>query len=134
MKNPSFDLPALKRSLLYAIGWAFFHSYIQFTLLVQEEFYLHPVWFLFELIVATVASAQFTRFESSLSVWIVSIFVSILITLGYMITPTLFGIIDPMLIGILISGAIQPIVTILLLTTPVNLLGCFLGQILRSRV
>jgi hypothetical protein len=51
-----------------------------------------------------------------------------------MAAPALIGVIDRQLLTILISGSIQPIFVVLLLTTPLDLLGCFLGRVIRNRL
>ena len=128
------NLELIRNSLLLAIGWAAFHSYIQFTVLVTEGNRIMPIWFLIDLIVAVLASSQLTKLEHSIKIWIVSVLISIIITLGLITSPVLFGALDSIFTSLIIAGAIQPIVIILLLSTPLDLLGCFLGQVLRNRI
>jgi hypothetical protein len=86
------------------------------------------------LLVAVMASALIESVEKSLKTWISSIFVSIILSVILISSPTLFGLLNQQLVSVMISGSIQPIVTVLLLTTPVDLLGCFLGQVVRNRI
>ena len=136
MKTPDIlsNLELIRQSLLLSVGWAAFHTYIQFNVLVTEGNRIMPIWFLIELIVSMLASSQLGKLEYSLKVWIVSVVLSVLITLGLIVSPVLFGALDSVFTSLIISGAIQPIVTILLISTPLDLLGCFLGQVLRNRM
>jgi hypothetical protein len=117
-----------------SVGWAVFHSYVQFTVLVTEGNRVMPIWFLIELIVSMLASSQLSKLEYSLKIWIVSILLSVVITLGLVVSPVFFGALDSVFTSLIITGSIQPIVTILLISTPLGLLGCFLGQVLRNRI
>jgi hypothetical protein len=130
----AYNLEPRRYSLLLVLGWASFHSYIQFTVLVTEGNRIMPIWFLFDLIVAVLASSQLAKLEYSLKIWIASVLISIIFTLGLITSPVLFGALDSAFTSLIIAGAIQPIVTILLLSTPLDLLGCFLGQVLRNRI
>ena len=136
MKTPDIlsNIELIRQSLLLSFGWALFHTYFQFTVLVTEGNRIMPIWFLIELIVSMLASSQLGKLEHSLKVWIVSVVLSVLITLGLIVSPVLFGALDSVFTSLIISGAIQPIVTILLISTPLDLLGCFLGQVLRNRM
>lgn len=124
----------IKKSLFLSVGWAVFHSYVQFTVLVTEGNRVMPIWFLIELIVSMLASSQLSKLEYSLKIWIVSILLSVVITLGLVVSPVFFGALDSVFTSLIITGSIQPIVTILLISTPLGLLGCFLGQVLRNRI
>ena len=136
MKTPDIlnNMELIRQSLLLSVGWAAFHTYIQFTVLVTEGNRIMPIWFLIELIVSMLASSQLSKLEHSLKIWIVSVVLSVLITLGLIVSPVFFGALDSVFTSLIISGAIQPIVTILLISTPLDLLGCFLGQVLRNRM
>ena len=136
MKTPDIlnNMQLIRQSLLISIGWATFHTYIQFNTLVTEGNRIMPIWFLIELIVSMLASSQLSKMEYALKIWIVSVFLSILFTLVLIVSPVFFGALDSVFTTLIISGAIQPIVTILLISTPLDLLGCFLGQVLRNRM
>jgi hypothetical protein len=136
MKVPQVNdgLEFVKHSLVLSFGWAIFHSYIQFTVLVTEGNRIMPIWFLVELIVSIFASSQLSKLEHSLKTWIASVLFSIFITLGLIVSPVLLGALDSRFMGLVVMGAVQPIVTILLLSTPLDLLGCFLGQVMRNRL
>lgn len=124
----------MKRVLTIASGWAMFHAYMQFSMLISEENFVMPVWFLFELIIAVLASSLLYRLEESLKTWISSTILSIVIVLVLISSPVVFGVLQTQFVSLIILGSIQPIVTVLLLSAPVNLLGCFLGQVLRNRL
>ncbi len=130
----AYNLELRRNGLLLALGWAAFHSYIQFTVLVNEGNRITPIWFFIDLLVAVLASSQLTKLEHSLKIWIASVLISIILTLILITSPVLFGALDSTFTSLIISGAIQPIVTMLMLSTPLDLLGCFLGQVLRNRI
>ena len=128
------NMELIRQSLFLSVGWAAFHSYIQFTVLVTEGNRIMPIWFLIELIISMLASSQLSKLEYSLKIWIVSVLLSVLITMVLIVSPVFFGALDRVFTSLIITGAIQPIVTILLISTPLELLGCFLGQVLRNRM
>ena len=128
------NMELIKQSLILSLGWAAFHTYIQFTVLVTEGNRILPIWFLIILIVSMLASSQLSKLEYSLKIWRVSVLLSVVITMMLIVSPVFFGALDSVFTSLRITGAIQPIVTILLVSTPLELLGCFLGQVLRNRL
>jgi len=123
-----------RHNLLIALGWAVFLAHIQFTMLITEGNSIMPVWFLMMLFVSVVASSLLDGLESTLKTWVASIVLSVLLSVALISSPSYFGVLDPQLTSIMITGSIQPIVTILLLTAPLGLMGCFLGQVLRLKL
>ena len=121
-------------NLVLALGWAITHSYFHFTFLVKEGNQITTNWFLLELVIAILASSQLPKIEKALKFWIISIALSIIITMGLMVSPTLTGAMVPRFTSLIITGAVQPLTTVLLLSTPLHLLGCFIGQVVRNRL
>lgn len=124
----------LRDGLALALGWAVSHSFFQFTILISEGNRITAKWFLFELLIAILASSQLPKIEKALQYWIVSVLASIIITMGLMVSPSLTGALDPRFTSLVIVGAIQPVTTILLLSAPLHLIGCFMGQVVRNRL
>jgi len=125
---------ALRNNVLIALGWAVFHAHLQFTVLITEGNAVMPIWYLLMLLVSVLASSLLEGLEKSLTTWIASVLLSIILSMVLISSPVSFGVLDQQLVSVLITGSIQPIVTMLLLTTPIDLLGCFLGQVLRNRL
>ena len=125
-------LSALKRMLLVALGWAVFHGQLQFNILVNESSGIQPVWFLLVFLMALLASSLLEEFEQALKTWLVSIVISVVIVLLLITLPIAFGVLASEFAPLIIAGSIQPMATLLILTAPINLLGCFLGQMLRK--
>jgi hypothetical protein len=117
-----------------AAGWAVFHGYLQFTVLVNEGSAVKPPMFLGVLLMAMLASSTLDKTDQALKSWILSTALSALLVTALIASPSALGVLEPRLISLLVAGSIQPMVTVLMLTAPVNLLGCFLGQVLRARV
>jgi len=125
-------LSALKRMLLVALGWAVFHGQLQFNILVNESSGIQPVWFLLVFLMALLASSLLEEFEQALKTWLVSIVISVVIVLLLITLPIAFGVLASEFAPLILAGSIQPMATLLILTAPINLLGCFLGQMLRK--
>jgi hypothetical protein len=103
-------------------------------MLITEGSFVMPVWFLGELIIAVLASSLFVRLEDSLKTWITSSIFSIVLVFILISSPVVFGVLQPQFVSVIVLGSIQPIMTVLLLSAPVNLVGCFIGQVLRNRL
>ena len=125
-------LSALKRMLLVALGWAVFHGQLQFNILVNESSGIQPVWFLLVFLMALLASSLLEEFEQALKTWLASIVISVVIVLLLITLPIAFRVLASEFAPLIIAGSIQPMATLLILTAPINLLGCFLGQMLRK--
>lgn len=126
-------MSATKRILMIAFGWAVFHAYMQFTMLITERNFVMPVWFLVEFIIAVLASSLLEKLEESIKTWITSTILSVIIVFVLISSPVVFGVLQTQFVSLIVLGSIQPIMTILMLSSPVNLIGCFLGQVLRNR-
>ena len=122
-----------KRIAAVAAGWAVFHGYLQFTVLVNEGI-AKPPMFLGALVMAVLASSMLEKTDQALKSWILSTALSTLLVTALMASPAALGVLESQLMSLMIAGSIQPMVTVLMLTAPVNLLGCFLGQVLRTRI
>jgi hypothetical protein len=116
-----------------AFGWAVSHSQIQFTLLIAENQGAPPIWFLWILLIATLASSLLEEVEQALKAWLISTLFSIAFVLILMTGPVTLSKLDPQLASLIIDGTIQPLATGLMLTAPLNLFGCILGRVLRAR-
>jgi len=127
-------LTALKRMLLVALGWAVFHGQLQFNILVNESSGIPPVWFLVVFLMALLASSLLEEFEQALKTWLASVVFSIIIVLLLITLPIAFGVLASEFAPLIIVGSIQPMATSLILTAPINLLGCFLGQVFRYKL
>ena len=125
-----FGLSALKRMLLVALGWAVFHGQLQFNILVNESSGIAPVWFLLVFLMALLASSLLEDFEQALKAWLASIVISVVIVLTLITLPITLGVLASEFAPLIIVGSIQPMATLLMLTAPINLIGCFLGQVL----
>lgn len=125
---------SVKRITIVAIGWAVFHGYLQFTVLVNEGNAVKPLWFLGVLLMAVLASSMLEKTEQALKSWMLSTVLSTILVTALIASPAALGVLEPQLMSLMVSGSIQPMVTVLMLTAPVNLLGCFLGQVMRSRI
>jgi len=123
-----------KRIAAVAAGWAVFHGYLQFTVLVNEGSAAKPPMFLGALVMAVLASSMLEKTDQALKSWIMSTALSALLVTALMASPAALGVLEPQLMSLMVAGSIQPMVTVLMLTAPVNLLGCFLGQVLRTRI
>jgi hypothetical protein len=127
-------LSSAKRIAAVAAGWTVFHGYLQFTVLVNEGSAVKPPMFLGVLLMAVLASSTLDKTDQALKSWILSTALSTLLVTALMASPSALGVLEPQLMSLLVSGSIRPMVTVLLFTAPVNLLGCFLGQVVRARV
>jgi hypothetical protein len=126
-------MASLKRILLVALGWAIFHGQLQFNILVNESSGIRPVWFLMVFLMALLASSLLEETEEALKTWFLSIVFSVVIVLLLITLPIAFGILASEFAPIVIVGSIQPMATSLILTAPINLIGCFLGQVTRNK-
>ena len=126
-------MKSTRNNVLIGLGWAIFHSHIQFNVLISEGNSITSFWVLAMILVSILASALLESVETSLKTWIASIIVSIVLTVILIASPSFIGLLDQQLVSVMISGSIQPIVTMLILTAPIDLLGCFLGQVVRNR-
>ena len=127
-------MSSVRNNILIALGWAVFLVHIQFNMLITEGTSIMPVWFLMMFFVSLLASSLLENLDKSLKTWISSILLSALLSVVLISSPAIFGVLDQQFVSVMIAGSIQPIMTVLLLTAPVGLLGCFLGQILRNRL
>jgi len=127
-------LSSAKRIATVAAGWAVFHGYIQFTVLVNEGSAVKPLSFLGALFIAVLASSTLETTEQALKSWLLSTVFSTILVTALIASPAALGMLEPQLMSLMVSGSIQPMVTVLMLTAPVDLLGCFLGQVARSRI
>lgn len=127
-------MSSVRNNVLIAFGWAVFHANIQFTMLITEGNSIMPVWFLMMLLMSVLASSLLESLEKSLKTWISSILLSVVLSVVLVSSPVTLGVLDQQLVSVMIAGSIQPIVTVLLLTAPIGMLGCFLGQVLRNRL
>jgi len=128
------SLNTLRRMLLVALGWAVFHGQLQFNVLVNESSGIPPVWFLLVFVMALLASSLLEEFEQALKTWLTSIVFSVIIVLLLITLPIAFGMLASEFTPLIIMGTIQPMATSLILTAPINLLGCFLGQVIRNHL
>lgn len=120
--------------LLVALGWAVFHSHLQFTVLISENNGIQPTWFLLVLFMAIVASTLLEELEQALKTWLVSIVVSVTLVLLLVTFPIAFGMLNTQFAPLIIVGSIQPMATTLVITAPINLFGCFFGQVMRNKL
>ena len=127
-------LTALKRMLLVALGWAVFHGQLQFNILVNESSGIPPVWFLLVFLMALLASSLLEELEQALKTWMASIVFSVIIVMLLITLPIALGVLASEFAPLIIVGSIQPMATSLILTAPINLLGCFLGQVFRDKL
>jgi hypothetical protein len=125
---------SVRNNVLITLGWAVFHANIQFTMLITEGNSIMPVWFLMMLLMSVLASSLLESLEKSLKTWISSILLSVVLSVVLVSSPVTLGVLDQQLVSVMIAGSIQPIVTVLVLTAPLGMLGCFLGQVLRNRL
>lgn len=119
---------------MVSLGWALFQGHFQFSILVTERHGVHPVWFLATMLVATIAASLFEEVEQALRYWVLSIAVSVVIVSILLVLPMYLGALSTQFVPVILVGSLQPMVTTLIITTPIGLLGCFLGQVLRNRL
>jgi hypothetical protein len=127
-------LSSTKRIAAVAAGWAVFHGYMQFTVLVNEGNAVKPPMFLGVLFMAALASSLLEKTDQALMSWLLSTVLSTILVTALIASPAALGVLDSRLLSLLVAGSIQPMVTVLMLTAPVNLVGCFLGQVVRGRM
>jgi fumarate reductase subunit C len=120
--------------LLVALGWAVFHVQLQFNIIVTESKGIPLVWFLLVFFMALLASSLLEELEQSLKTWMMSVVFSVIIVLLLITLPIAFSALDTQFAPVIVVGSIQPMTTALILTAPLNLLGCFLGQVSRNRL
>lgn len=120
--------------LLVALGWAIFHGQVMFTVLVAERKGIQPAWFLLIFFMAVLASSLLEEFEQTLKTWVMSVVFSVILVLLLVTLPIAFGALATEFAPLIIVGSIQPMATSLILTAPINLLGCFLGQVVRNKL
>ncbi|MBL7079607.1 hypothetical protein ISS39_04705 [Candidatus Bathyarchaeota archaeon] len=120
--------------LLVALGWAVFHGQLQFNILVNESSGIPPIWFLLVFLMALLASSLLKELEQALKTWLTSIGFSVIIVLLLITLPIAFGVLALEFAPLVIVGSMQPMATSLILTAPLNLLGCFLGQVFRHQL
>ncbi len=128
----SIRMTALKRILLVALGWAVFQGQLQFNILVNDSSGIPPVWFLLVFLMALLASSLLEELEQALKTWLISMVFSVTIVMLLITLPIAFGVLASEFAPLIIVGSIQPIAISLILTAPVNLIGCFLGQVSRK--
>jgi len=120
--------------LLVAFGWAVFHGQLQFNILVNESSGIPTVWFLLVFLMALLASSLLEELEQALKTWMASIVFSVIIVMLLITLPIALGVLASEFAPLIIVGSIQPMATSLILTAPINLLGCFLGQVFRDKL
>ena len=125
-------LTALKRMLMVALGWAVFQGQLQFNIIVNESSGIPPVWFLLIFMMALLASSLLEELEQAMKTWLLSIVFSVTIVLLLITLPIAFGVLATEFAPLIIVASIQPIAISLMLMAPVNLIGCFLGQVSRK--
>ncbi len=128
----SIRMTALKRILLVATGWAIFQGQLQFNILVNESSGIPPAWFLLVFLMALLASSLLEELEQALKTWLISMVFSVTIVMLLITLPIALGALASEFAPLIIVGSIQPIAISLILTAPVNLIGCFLGQVSRK--
>ncbi len=128
----SIRMTALKRRLLVATGWAVFQGQLQFNILVNDSSGIPPVWFLLVFLMALLASSLLEELEQALKTWLISMVFSVTIVMLLITLPIALGALASEFAPLIIVGSIQPIAISLILTAPVNLIGCFLGQVSRK--
>ncbi len=127
-------LTALKRMLLVALGWAVFHGQLQFNIVINDSSGIPPFWFLLVFLMALLASSLLKEFEQALKTWLISIVFSVIIIMLLISLPIAFGVLAPEFANLIIVGSIQPLAISLVLMAPINLIGCFLGQVSRNKL
>lgn len=127
-------LTALKRMLLVALGWAVFHGQLQFNIVINDSSGIPPFWFLLVFLMALLASSLLEEFEQALKTWLISIVFSVIIIMLLITLPIAFGVLAPEFANLIIVGSIQPLAISLVLMAPINLIGCFLGQVSRNKL
>jgi len=128
----SIRMTALKRILLVATGWAVFQGQLQFNIIVNDSSGIPPVWFLLVFLMALLASSLLEELEQALKTWLISMVFSVTIVMLLITLPIALGALASEFAPLIIVGSIQPIAISLILTAPVNLIGCFLGQVSRK--
>lgn len=128
----SIRMTALKRILLVALGWAVFQGQLQFNILVNDSSGIPPVWFLLVFLMALLASSLLEELEQALKTWLISMVFSVTIVMLLITLPIALGVLASEFAPLIIVGSIQPIAISLILMAPVNLIGCFLGQVSRK--
>ncbi|MCW3990759.1 MAG: hypothetical protein NWE88_11880 [Candidatus Bathyarchaeota archaeon] len=127
-------MTALKRMLLVALGWAVFHGQLQFNIVINDSSGIPPVWFLLVFLMALLASSLLEEFEQALKTWLISIVFSVIIIMLLITLPISFGVLAPEFANLIVVGSIQPLAISLVLMAPINLIGCFLGQVSRNKL
>jgi len=127
-------LTALKRMLLVALGWAVFHGQLQFNIVINDSSGIPPFWFLLVFLMALLASSLLEELEQALKTWLISIVFSVIIIMLLITLPIAFGVLAPEFANLIIVGSIQPLAISLVLMAPINLIGCFLGQVSRNKL
>jgi tryptophan-rich sensory protein len=120
--------------LVVALGWAVFHGQLMFNILVNESSGIPPIWFLLVFLMALLASSMFEELEQALKTWMASIVFSVIIVLLLITLPIAFGVLASEFANLIILGSIQPMAISLILMAPINLIGCFLGQVSRNKL
>lgn len=123
-----------KRYLLVSLGWALFQGQLLFSILISEQQNLKPLWFLVSFLVSLVASALIEEIEQVLKYWLLSIILSVLIVFFLIIVPMYIGVLSPVYAPIIVVGSIRPLASVLVVTTPLGLVGSFAGQVMRQRL
>jgi hypothetical protein len=85
-------------------------------------------------VMALLTSSLLEEFEEALKTWLISVVFSIIIVLLLITLPIALGVLASEFAPLIITGSIQPMAMSLLLTAPINLIGCFLGQVSRNRL
>jgi len=122
-----------KRSIWIVSGWAIFQALIQFTVIISERNSVQPVWFLATFVMSVLSVAQVDAIEGAVKHWIASIVLSIIILLLLLSLPMLLGVVSPVYIPLMILGSLRTMASTLLLTTPIGLISCFAGQVVRNK-
>jgi hypothetical protein len=123
-----------KRYLLVSLGWAIFQGQLLFSILISEQQNLKPLWFLVSFLVSLVASALIDEIEQVLKYWLLSIVLSVLIVFTLIVFPMYIGVLSAVYVPVMVVGSIRPLASVLIVTTPLGLVGSFAGQVIRNRL
>ena len=98
-------MSSAKRIAIVAAGWAVFHGYLQFTVLVNEGSAVKPLAFLGALLMAVLASSMLEKTEQALKSWLLSTVLSPILVTVLMASPAALGVLEPQLMSLMVSGS-----------------------------
>ena len=120
--------------MLVALGWALCLGQLQFSIIITERHGVHPIMFLAAFFVAVLASSLIDEIEKALRCWVLSIGFSLGLVFLLLVIPMYLGVLPTTFVPLIILGSVQPMASTLIINTPIGLLGCFVGQILRNKL